>query len=298
MGPVTSMEILAEFSGDGIDPLKKFSQWWKEINGSLKVEGKIVQVTKTREKFKRFDVPQNFPNKEVYNAYMNPIVDTSTEKFSWAVPNFVAVRDYTSEKFGWSKVKTDQVLKPVIRKMTSNGKSAEFQNRIDNYFQSERTVLPKKGSKLESSKRVKEAIERVLNKEGPSQDAALPKELTTRVRKNPTKKKSNKLETKCKDKNTVSKSSNEHNEKVVQQIKPATPSSSHLPKDSEIEENEKKALAKQKAIEIYQKSAARKRKQTKASTSKSCNSKKISKNISKRKVLTKHGLSESDEDSS
>jgi hypothetical protein len=27
-------------------------------------------------------------------AYLNPVVDNSTEKFTWAVPNFVAVRDY------------------------------------------------------------------------------------------------------------------------------------------------------------------------------------------------------------
>merc|ERR1712226_759571 len=172
IGPVTSMEILAEFPGSGIDSLTKFSQWWKEINGNTKVEGKIVQVSKTREKFKRFQLPKNFPSKEVFDAYMNPIVDTSTEKFSWAVPNFVALRDYTYDKFGWTKGKTDQILKPVIRKMTSTGENAKFQSRIDNFFQSERTVLPKKGSKLESSKRVKEAIEKVLNKEGTSQGEA------------------------------------------------------------------------------------------------------------------------------
>ena len=27
-------------------------------------------------------------------AYLNPSVDNSTEKFTWAVPNLVAVRDY------------------------------------------------------------------------------------------------------------------------------------------------------------------------------------------------------------
>ena len=50
----------------------------------------------------------------MHDAYINPTIDTSTEKFSWAIPNFVAVRDYTSEKFGWSKGKTDQILMSLL----------------------------------------------------------------------------------------------------------------------------------------------------------------------------------------
>ena len=38
IGPVTSMEVLAEFPGNGIDPLLQFSQWWKEIKGLSKTQ--------------------------------------------------------------------------------------------------------------------------------------------------------------------------------------------------------------------------------------------------------------------
>jgi hypothetical protein len=41
-----------------------------------------------------------FPSESVYLAYLNPVVDNSTEKFSWAVPNFVAVRDYAGDLGG------------------------------------------------------------------------------------------------------------------------------------------------------------------------------------------------------
>ena len=97
----------------------------------------------------------------------------------------------------------------------------------------------------------------------------------------------------------ASKRSCEQNKKVEHALKPSVPSASfHIAKDSEIGENEKKALAKQKAIEIYQKTKTRKRKQTKSSTPKACSTKKSSIKTNKRTVLTKHNLSESDEDSS
>ena len=297
IGPVTSMEILAEFPGSGIDSLTKFSQWWKEINGNTKVEGKIVQVSKTREKFKRFQLPKNFPSKEVFDAYMNPIVDTSTEKFSWAVPNFVALRDYTYDKFGWTKGKTDQILKPVIRKMTSTGENAKFQSRIDNFFQSERTVLPKKGSKLESSKRVKEAIEKVLNKEGTSQGEASTSKPNKRLNNKVEKKNNCKKETKSRSNGKKSTKSTKQNDEAQTPLQPQfQPSSQSAVIDQKMDDNEKKAIAKQKAIEIYKKSQKNSLKKTKVNKPKPPKVSKLNKDTAKRKVLAKHGLSESDDD--
>lgn len=31
VGPVTALEILAEFPGSGLDPLKKFKAWWEKF---------------------------------------------------------------------------------------------------------------------------------------------------------------------------------------------------------------------------------------------------------------------------
>jgi hypothetical protein len=41
----------------------------------------------------------DFPSEQVYMAYLNPSVDNSTEKFTWAIPNLVAVRDYAGKFF-------------------------------------------------------------------------------------------------------------------------------------------------------------------------------------------------------
>ena len=94
----------------------------------------------------------------------------------------------------------------------------------------------------------------------------------------------------CNDKNTASKRPHDNNEKL-QQVD--SQSSSPLAKGSKLGDNEKKTLAKQKAIAIYQKS--KKRKQVQYSNKKSGNSK-TSANINNRKVLTKHNLSESEEE--
>ena len=155
VGPVTALEILAEFPGQGMEPLRIFKSWWSEASTNLR----MPPGTKLKEKLRKLTLPESFPSERISQAYMNPEVDNSTEKFSWAIPNFVAVRDFASEKFGWSKGKIDEVIKPVIKKLSVK----ISQDRIDNHFIASRISLPEKG-KLQSSKRVKEAIDRVLGK--------------------------------------------------------------------------------------------------------------------------------------
>ena len=99
VGPVTGLEILAEFPGNGLEPLKLFKAWWKET----KSNPAMPPGTKLKEKLRKLQVPESFPSDRINLAYLNPDIDNSTEKFSWAVPNFVAVRDFASEKFGWTK---------------------------------------------------------------------------------------------------------------------------------------------------------------------------------------------------
>ena len=100
VGPVTGLEILAEFPGNGLEPLKLFKAWWNET----KTNPAMPPGTKLKEKLRKLQVPESFPSDRINLAYLNPDIDNSTEKFSWAVPNFVAVRDFASEKFGWTKV--------------------------------------------------------------------------------------------------------------------------------------------------------------------------------------------------
>ena len=151
VGPVTGMEILAEFVGSGITPLEDLKSWWTENQNETRIPG-----NQTRAKLRKLQLPNAFPQRQVYQAYIEPVIDRSEEKFTWAVPNFVAVRDFATEKFGWSKIKIDEVVKPVIKKM-----SGPYQGRIDNFFLSERNKLPKKGN-LQYSRRVQSALAKVI----------------------------------------------------------------------------------------------------------------------------------------
>jgi DNA excision repair protein ERCC-5 len=178
VGPVTGLEILAEFPGNGLEPLKLFKDWWKET----KSNPAMPPGTKLKEKLRKLQVPESFPSDRINLAYLNPDIDNSTEKFSWAVPNFVAVRDFASEKFGWTKGKIDEIIKPVIKKLSVKNS----QDRIDNFFSSTRISLPEKGH-YQSSKRVEESIGKVLGKNPENNESS---SINISKNKNPTKRKS------------------------------------------------------------------------------------------------------------
>ena len=60
-----------------------------------------------------------FPNHAVVEAYMNPEVNRSREKFSWSSPDIEALRDYLYEKIGWNREKFNGIVVPVLDKFNS-----------------------------------------------------------------------------------------------------------------------------------------------------------------------------------
>ena len=78
VGPVTAMEILAEFSGDGMVPLEGLKTWWTENLKETKMPG-----NQARAKLKKLHFPDSFPNGRVFQAYTEPSIDPSEERFSW-----------------------------------------------------------------------------------------------------------------------------------------------------------------------------------------------------------------------
>lgn len=95
-------------------------------------------------------IVSDFPSDAVFNAYMYPELDLSTDIFSWAVPNFVEIRDFVAEKFGWPRRKIDEVLSPVIRRL----KEKSVQTSIDSYL----AFKPGEVAAKTSSQRVRKAI--------------------------------------------------------------------------------------------------------------------------------------------
>jgi hypothetical protein len=49
-------------------------------------------MNKVRSALKRLNLSNDFPSKIVYDAYKNPNIDKSKEKFSWSVPELDSIR--------------------------------------------------------------------------------------------------------------------------------------------------------------------------------------------------------------
>ena len=86
---------MAEFPGDGLQPLIDFKQWNSRVSDAVG----LPVGNKTREKLRKLKPPTSFPSEMVREAYLHPSIDESKESFSWAVPNLVAVRDFALERF-------------------------------------------------------------------------------------------------------------------------------------------------------------------------------------------------------
>ena len=60
-----------------------------------------------------WNLSDSFPNELVVDAYRNPNVDSSTEKFEWGVPDYDKLAQFCIEKFGWNVEKVNEYLQPL-----------------------------------------------------------------------------------------------------------------------------------------------------------------------------------------
>lgn len=139
VGPVTAMEILANFGTTGPDlnvlnnqkvlgRLKNFKAWWLSVQSKNSVESSIKPRDPNFEKkfsknVTKIFLPNKFPDPQVRYAYINPEVDADKTAFEWGVPNLDALRKFLLQLTGWSFEKTDELLVPVIQKL--NNRSTE-----------------------------------------------------------------------------------------------------------------------------------------------------------------------------
>ncbi|KAL4108324.1 hypothetical protein PRIC1_000042 [Phytophthora ramorum] len=169
IGIVNATEIAAAYPG--IDGLREFKEWVREFDVSKeaqrvaaggskkkrrKAKGKDDNESEgdsdesdgetAREKFQRshatvrrkWELGDEFPSKQVVQAYMAPQVDRSDARFSWSAPDLAALRNYCANAFGWDQQKSDGVLQPLEEKAkaatASSGK--HVQTRLDRFFTS------------------------------------------------------------------------------------------------------------------------------------------------------------------
>ncbi|KAF3909548.1 hypothetical protein AA313_de0204942 [Arthrobotrys entomopaga] len=134
VGPVTALEILADFGG-GDNALHEFKNWWTQIQSGANMPGD--DRSKLKKSLKKLAdklfLPPTFPDDRVDVAYLNPEVDNDSTPFQWGVPDLQGLRNFLMATIGWTSDRTDEVLVPVIRDM--NRKVAEGnQVNLTNFF--------------------------------------------------------------------------------------------------------------------------------------------------------------------
>jgi DNA excision repair protein ERCC-5 len=100
VGPVTALEILAAFPPKSellISGLAEFKSWFAK--GKAPGPGR----TSLRGKLKNLAFGENFPNPQITQAYLEPRVETSKEKFGWAKPDVVGLVDFARERIRLDK---------------------------------------------------------------------------------------------------------------------------------------------------------------------------------------------------
>ncbi|KAL7271358.1 DNA repair protein rad2 [Rhizina undulata] len=119
VGPVTAMELIAEFGG-----LAEFREWWEKVQEDVQKGGDGSGLDEgIKKNATKIFLPSAFPDSRVNDAYTHPEVDSDPQEFTWGVPDLDALRTFLMETIGWSQERTDEVLLPVIRDM--NRKLAE-----------------------------------------------------------------------------------------------------------------------------------------------------------------------------
>ncbi|KAJ1909539.1 DNA repair protein rad2 [Tieghemiomyces parasiticus] len=119
VGLVTALEILGEFND-----LTELRQWWDRATDPLATaanpldsEGNRATRDRLRKLAFKTQLPPEFPDPRVREAYKHPAVSEDPTTFQWAYPDLDALRDYLAPKLSWSRAKLDDVLVPVTRRM-------------------------------------------------------------------------------------------------------------------------------------------------------------------------------------
>ncbi|CAH0700360.1 unnamed protein product [Spodoptera exigua] len=167
VGPVTALEILASFPfnkrqlfseeskqaryAQMVKGLQEFKQWVRA--------GKRTDNTSLKKKLKNVALTEEFPSVRVVQAYLEPNIEKSKDKFTWGELDITILRDYTKAKFGWSQNKLDEIIRPVLKRMQDR----KTQRSVQDFF---KRKVEFQSLEEQMSKRVKAAVQK-MGPEGP-----------------------------------------------------------------------------------------------------------------------------------
>jgi len=183
VGIVTALELLAEFkersatqNEKGIECLERIRDW---LQSKRKAEGQKFTESSLRIRLRKLIEKNNesakilqFPNPDVFDAYANPNVDDSEQRFSWTRVNFTRLGDFLMVKLGPNMDRVDQSTHNAFRKWDEFMSQAtrEYQPRITTFFSAKASnSLLNSNDDIMPSRRVNSALQRLKNANGNGQ---------------------------------------------------------------------------------------------------------------------------------
>lgn len=163
IGPVSAMEILAEFKAPEKDTLREFKDWWESQLGERAKKGKGSDSSAFKTKFsKRFlsklFLSASFPSEKIRMGYLQPSVDDDKTPFKWGHPSLVGLREYLGDTIGGNSI--DSLLLPVLQQMNAK------QNRQTQILD----FLPN-GNETSGSVRIAKALTKIKQRAKDKRDA-------------------------------------------------------------------------------------------------------------------------------
>jgi len=154
IGPVSAIEILSFFESKNKN--MNIEEKLLKIKEIAKSKSDVYDDVPFVKKLKSAKIGSDFPSKAVINAYLNPIVDESGDKFKWGVPQVDSIIQFAVKNFDWNVSKTKSVLAPVLKKVSERS----TQKSLDSYV---KTLPNLSNTNSGVSKRVNLAVKRLQN---------------------------------------------------------------------------------------------------------------------------------------
>ncbi|CAE6417991.1 unnamed protein product [Rhizoctonia solani] len=169
VGPVVAMEIMKEFPGE--NGLREFCKWWRKVQVGKDVEADLGTTFRKRfiiiqkKKFTTLHLNEEWPNPKVREAYLEPTVDESEERFQWGLPDLDGLRRFLGDELSWPTEKVDETIIPIIRRMTqrSSSTTANRQGTLTSFieghtFTSNNVTRAPRKTQAYASKRLQQVV--------------------------------------------------------------------------------------------------------------------------------------------
>ncbi|CUA75861.1 DNA repair protein UVH3 [Rhizoctonia solani] len=166
VGPVVAMEIMKEFPGE--TGLGEFRTWWRKVQVGKDTETDLGTTFRKRfkKKFTTLHLTEEWPNPKVREAYLEPAVDQSEEKFEWGLPDLDGLRRFLADELSWATEKVDETILPIIRRMTqrSSSSTANRQGTLTSFLDgptitsNDNTTRAPRKSQAYASKRLQQVV--------------------------------------------------------------------------------------------------------------------------------------------